>query len=202
MNTIIQKTIQTGPCDLNCIHFPDGTRKSILLLHGAKFSAETWRELGTLDRLAQAGFEALAVDMPGFGHSPQCDIPTVEVLTGVIEALDMDRPVLIGPSRGGRYCQDLIFTRPELVGGLVLVGAVGVEENKDRFKTIGVPCLLVWGSDDQVSPVPNAKFLDQEIPDSKLVIVEGASHPCYLDRPEVWHQELLGFLNARWPEAG
>ncbi|MFO7984286.1 MAG: alpha/beta hydrolase [Desulfatiglandaceae bacterium] len=200
MNTIIQKTIRTGPCDLNSLYVSGGTRKSILLLHGANFSAQTWRELGTLDQLARAGFEALAVDMPGFGLSPQCRIPTAEVLAGVIQALDMDRPVLMGPSRGGRYCQEFIFTRPDMVGGLVLVGSVGVEENKDHFKTIDVPCLLVWGRHDRVSPVHNAKFLHQEIPNSQLAIVEGGSHPCYLDQPEVWHKELLGFLNAHWPE--
>ncbi|MCF8142771.1 MAG: alpha/beta hydrolase [Deltaproteobacteria bacterium] len=198
MNTITKKTISAGPCELNSLHAP-GTGKSIILLHGANFSAETWHEIGTLDQLARAGFEVLALDMPGFGLSSECRIPTVEVLAGGIQALGMVRPVLIGPSMGGRHCQEFIFTRPDMVGGLVLVGSVDIEKNNDRFKMIEVPCLLVWGSDDKVSPVKNAKFLHQEIPNSRLVIVEGGSHPCYLDRPEVWHKELLGFLNTHWP---
>ena len=41
---------------------------TFLLLHGAAFSSETWRELGTLQTLAALGYTAVAVDMPGPGE--------------------------------------------------------------------------------------------------------------------------------------
>ncbi len=32
------------------------------------------------------------------------------------------------------------------------------------------------------------------MPNSRLVVLEGASHPCYLDKPIEFHRELLQFL--------
>ena len=199
MSSITQHIATVGSCTLNCLQARGGNRKSIILLHGASFSAATWQELGTLDCLAQEGFDVHALDMPGFGESPECRASKPDLLAEYIQAFNLNRPVLIGPSRGGRYSQALVFTRPDIVGGLVLVGSVGIEENRDRFKTIDVPCLLVWGSNDAVSPPSNAELLHQEIPNSKLVIVKEGSHPCYLNQPEVWHKELLAFLDANWP---
>lgn len=45
---------------------PEGAPKhTVLLLHGASFSSETWLKLGTLQLLAIMGHRAVAVDIPG-----------------------------------------------------------------------------------------------------------------------------------------
>lgn len=41
-----------------------GAARNVLLLHGAKYSAQTWEDLGTLSVLADAGFRVAAVDLP------------------------------------------------------------------------------------------------------------------------------------------
>ncbi|CAM9847682.1 unnamed protein product, partial [Ectocarpus sp. 13 AM-2016] len=41
-----------------------GAVRNVLLLHGAKFSAQTWQDLGTLSLLATNGFRVAAVNLP------------------------------------------------------------------------------------------------------------------------------------------
>jgi pimeloyl-ACP methyl ester carboxylesterase len=136
-----------------------------------------------------------ALDMPGFGNSPKCEVKPKEVLQGIIQQEGLDRPVLVGPSLGGAYAMSLYFAHPEMVSGLVLVGTVGVDTFRDRIQEIAVPTLLIWGGQDTVSPLDNAHFLQKQVPNSRLVILEGANHPCYLDNPQKWHEELVSFLD-------
>lgn len=198
MSSLTAEQTAAGPCRINRIHHPGAGRKPVILLHGAKFEAETWLNLGTLDVLIERGYPVHALDMPGFGKSQTCQAAKSEVLREYISRENLNLPVIVGPSRGGRYALETYFAHPELIGGLVLVGSVGIEENKSRFRTLSVPCLLVWGSGDTISDPENGQFLNREITDSRLVILEDAPHPCYLDKTELWHQSLLQFLDERF----
>ena len=193
----IQKEMIT--CDSCEIHFLKSGKPEdipVVLLHGMKFQAATWMELGTLEKIADAGFQAIAMDMPGFGFSPACSVEQDQVLTSFLSELDLQKVILIGPSMGGRISLEFAINHPELLRALVLVGAVGVEENTSQLSSIHIPTLVVWGSEDQISPLSNCDLLLSAIPAARKIIIEGAPHPCYLDNPDKWHTELIDFLNS------
>ena len=196
MTEITSHKITSDSCSIHYLNAGQPENIPIILLHGMKFQATTWQELGTLQHLADAGFNAIAMDMPGFGLSPSCSAEQDSVLEGFLQELGLQNVILIGPSMGGRIALEFTITHPKLVKALVLVGAVGVEENRKNLSSINVPTLLVWGSEDRISPLTNCEVLQSAILGSKKIIIEGAPHPCYLDNPDRWHTELLNFLNS------
>ncbi|MBU0676413.1 MAG: alpha/beta hydrolase [Proteobacteria bacterium] len=171
-----------------------GAGRDILLLHGMKFKSETWRQTGTLDQLADNGFHPVAIDLPGFGKSPASEMSQVEVIRQVINQKSLHQPVLLGPSMGGRVCLEFCLEHQDMVGGLILVGAVGVPEIRSRLREIEVPVLAVWGSADTVSPLEYGQVLKREIKGCRLLVIDGAPHPCYLYHGEIFHREIIAFL--------
>ena len=198
MLTITAKEIRLEKGIVHCLTGGNRGMRDILLLHGKKFEAETWRDLRTLHELGEAGFHAVALDLPGFGKSPAAEMDNKAVIRAFIQAEQLDRPILLGPSMGGQVALEFALAHPHLVGGLILVGAVGVAENKDLLAKIKVPTLLVWGSEDAISPLANGELLAQEINNSRLVVIDNAPHPCYIDQPDRWHTELIDFLKSNF----
>lgn len=50
-------------------------------------------------------------------------------------------------------------------------------------KRIAAPTLLIWGENDDATPLYQAKILESAIPDAGLVVFDGAGHYAYLERP-------------------
>jgi len=194
MGVLTAKEIDLGGCRVHYLEGGDPAGSVVILLHGMKFQARTWQELGTLDLLAAAGLHVLAIDLPGFGQSPADPLAPVLVLDRLISQLALGPVVLIGPSMGGRVALEFALRSPQAVAGLVLVGAVGVEENRQGLAAITVPTLIVWGGEDQVSPLTNSDILLAGIAGSQREIFDQAPHPCYLAQPDRWHACLRDFF--------
>ena len=54
--------------------------------------------------------------------------------------------------------------------------------------------LLIYGSDDDATPVSDAKIMEKLIPDSGLVVLEGAGHFSYIDKAPQFGAVLRKFL--------
>jgi pimeloyl-ACP methyl ester carboxylesterase len=59
---------------------------------------------------------------------------------------------------------------------------------------LDVPTLLLWGEDDAFAPVAGAHRFQRELPDTELVVVDGARHFVWEDAPEECAAALTGFL--------
>lgn len=168
--------------------------RPVLLLHGAAFDSGTWRELGTLDVLAAAGYRVVAVDLPGFGRSPARRIDPSTFGLELLDHLGMTRAVVVSPSMSGGVSLPLVARHPERVAGFVPVAPVGALEYAGKLHGSPVPALVVWGERDRIFPPEQAAKLAGGFADARVLILPGARHPAYLDAPDAFHEALLAFI--------
>ena len=99
---------------------------AVLLLHGIGGGRSIWHAAGsgTLQALADAGFHALAPDLPGYGDSASMGPPDTDIFIAAVQAVidraQARRVLLLGHSMGGMVAQEFVARHPGRVHGLVL----------------------------------------------------------------------------------
>lgn len=64
----------------------------------------------------------------------------------------------------------------------------------DRVREIKLPALIICGESDVWTPVKYATYLGTNIGDSRLVIVPGAGHFVFAEKPEAVNKAIEDFL--------
>lgn len=104
-----------------------GTGTPVLFLHGGPNAAATWASVAA----ATSGVRCLLLDRPGCGLSePPTRVPDNDTVADyvagltveVLDALDLDRAVLVGSSFGGYSALRTAIDHPDRVAGIVLAG--------------------------------------------------------------------------------
>lgn len=104
-------------------HDEAGSGPALVLLHAGVADRTMWSE--HLEPLADGGYRAVAVDLPGFGGAPVTpgeQAPWADVLRAMDE-LSIDRAALVGNSFGGAVALRAALVAPDRVSALALISA-------------------------------------------------------------------------------
>lgn len=187
---------------LHALEIGPSSSEGVLLLHGARFSSETWRELDTLNVLGKAGVRAVALDLPGFGESaalsPRDGVDKgawrSEVLRQAMDRTGLARAVVVAPSMSGAFLGPFLAEDPDRLLGIVPIAPAAAasfsfSDNRGEHPA----AMILWGENDAVFPVEGAATLSAALGNAAVEIFPGGSHACYLDDPEHFHRLLTAF---------
>jgi pimeloyl-ACP methyl ester carboxylesterase len=102
-----------------------GQGPDVLLLHGLGATKTSFFD--TAAALSRYGYRVHALDLPGFGSSSKPSLAPygapyfARTVTGVMDALGIDRAHLVGNSMGGRVAIEVGLEHPDRVGALALL---------------------------------------------------------------------------------
>lgn len=128
------------------VHYLEqGTGPCILMIHGLSGVAQNfgYQVMGELAR----DHRVIAVDRPGSGYSVRhprssaaLDVQA-DVMAGVIDALKLDKPLIVGHSLGGAVALATALHYPDKVSGLALVAPLThmPSETSKAFAALNIP---------------------------------------------------------------
>ena len=122
-----------------------GEGRPVVMIHGLAGSHCNFT-YALMDRLADKGYRAIAVDRPGCGWSErdgdeQARIPNqAAMIAAWLEAEGIEKPLLVGHSLGGAVSLALAVNHADKVAGLALISALvrAPEAPSDAFTGINI----------------------------------------------------------------
>lgn len=111
----------------------------VVLLHALGTNFTQWEHVAPI--LARHT-RVIGLDMPGCGHSQRPQKPyrmadLCEAVRGLLRKLEVERPIIIGHSFGGRIAMELCLADPGRYAGLVLINCAGLIHYPRIFNTLG-----------------------------------------------------------------
>jgi pimeloyl-ACP methyl ester carboxylesterase len=135
-----QRWVQVDGRAVNAIDIGEGP--PVVLVHGLSGNWQNWLE--AIPTLVEAGHRAIALDLPGFGHSEMPGEPISipgygRAVGGVLDALGVVGPAtVVGSSMGGFIAAEIAIAQPERVERLVLVSAAALWSEQARARPLVV----------------------------------------------------------------
>jgi 3-oxoadipate enol-lactonase len=121
---------------------------------------------------------------------------------GTAPFLDAQMEKLIGESTR-RNRPDIVAKARAMMQMMTVAGfgAVqqGMAERSDSVPIlhgINVPTLVIAGEEDTLTPLPNAKFMQEHIPSARLAVIPRSGHYAAMENPEEFARALRQFLEG------
>lgn len=114
----------------------DSSRGTLFLIHGFSGSTFSWRK--NADKLAAAGYNVVAVDLPGFGYSDRAQglnhsaTYNAQLCWQLLDSLQPGPYVLCGHSMGGGVAAAMACARPQRCSKLVLIDGALMSTNNGK----------------------------------------------------------------------
>lgn len=193
-------TIEIGPAEQS-----GAARQPLVFLHGLSGSWPNW-----LEQLPVFAAErrVIAVDLPGFGHSPMPAQPITiagyaRMLDGLFDHLGIDAAAVVGNSMGGFIGAELAIAFPQRVERLVLVSAAGISthENTNALRAVTalrrlervVTATAAWTASKSDTVARRPRLRDATL---KLVVSHPGRLPAALAAEQLRGAGKPGFLQA------
>lgn len=90
-----------------------------------------------------------------------------------------------------------MFLRQDHRAMVRLLDACAEEDTYPRLGEIGVPTVVICGSNDKVTPPRHSQHLAAAIPDAQMVWVPGGGHLLYWEAPDTLIQAVQAFPRCR-----
>ncbi len=149
-----------------------GVGPPVVLVHGGASDSRDWTN--TMTALAHR-YTLYAPDLIGFGQSDRNEdgyylSDFSDFILEFINALQLEKPILVGHSFGARVCLDIALQNHELISKLVLIDASGL----GKVSRFGTALLTVFWALRTLfrKPQPYPKFLVKEGDDYDQVSID------------------------------
>ena len=126
--------------------------------------------------------------------------PLIRRIAARMAAADADRDQLLNDAYLGQlremfaaegYPEAYLATVRSLLSLPALARSFDVSA---RLAGLALPVLLIWGANDPIFPLENATRAHRLLPDSRLVVLDGAGHTPQAERPDQFNRAVLDFL--------
>jgi pimeloyl-ACP methyl ester carboxylesterase len=192
---------------LRICYLEAGQGNPVVVLHGSDVLTPS-----PLNNFLAQHFRVIALEIPGFGHSPaQSTHDLALTLTEAVAALGLERYGLVSTATSAPLALWQAIETPQRVAALVLISPVALLPDgwgtpggyardchlEGRLGDVQAPTLVLLGARDEVLPAETGRLYVERIRNCYYTLVYDAGHVIEAERPEALCAAVRDFLEQR-----